>query len=176
MFGTLQDRLIKELAKAGLTEIDAANAWLRQVYLGAHNARFAQAAALPDSAFVPVADAASLAEILCGARGRARQHGAVRGAHIAAAAEPAACALRQGAGARAPIPGRRAGAFPRPAPHRTLPRRRRAGPEPRQPAAVLAAVKARPGERAASCTQGAPAGLDRGGARRRRQRAGRDMA
>ena len=65
MFGTLQDRLIKELAKAGLTEIDAANAWLRQVYLGAHNARFAQAAALPDSAFVPVADAASLAEILC---------------------------------------------------------------------------------------------------------------
>jgi hypothetical protein len=27
MFGTLQDRLIKELAKAGITEIAAANAW-----------------------------------------------------------------------------------------------------------------------------------------------------
>jgi transposase len=64
MFGTLQDRLIKELAKAGITAIDAANRWLREFYLPAHNARFARPAALPESAFV-AADAALLAETLC---------------------------------------------------------------------------------------------------------------
>jgi len=65
MFGTLQDRLIKELAKAGITAIDAANAWIRDVYLSDHNARFAKPAALPESAFVKVADTASLVETLC---------------------------------------------------------------------------------------------------------------
>jgi transposase len=64
MFGTLQDRLIKELAKAGITDIAAANAWIREVYLPAHNARFARPAALPETAFV-AADAALLAETLC---------------------------------------------------------------------------------------------------------------
>ena len=52
MFATLQDRLIKELAKAGLTEIEAANAWIRDLYLPAHNARFVTPAALADNAFV----------------------------------------------------------------------------------------------------------------------------
>jgi transposase len=65
MFGTLQDRLIKELAKQGLTEIEAANAWIRDVYLPAHNARFARAAALAETAFVAVRDTAALAETLC---------------------------------------------------------------------------------------------------------------
>lgn len=65
MFGTLQDRLIKELAKAGLSEIEAANEWLRTVYLPAHNARFAHPAALAESGFVRVADAAALGETLC---------------------------------------------------------------------------------------------------------------
>jgi transposase len=64
MFGTLQDRLIKELAKAGLIEIDAANAWIRDIYLPEHNARFAGSAALGESAFV-AADPALLAETLC---------------------------------------------------------------------------------------------------------------
>jgi transposase len=64
MFGTLQDRLIKELAKAGISEIEAANRWIAEVYLPAHNARFARPAALPESAFV-MADAALLAETLC---------------------------------------------------------------------------------------------------------------
>ena len=64
MFGTLQDRLIKELAKAGLTEIAAANAWIRDIYLPQHNARFAKPAALEESAFV-AADPALLAETLC---------------------------------------------------------------------------------------------------------------
>jgi transposase len=64
MFGTLQDRLIKELAKAGITEIEVANRWIAAVYLPAHNARFARPAALPESAFV-TADAALLVETLC---------------------------------------------------------------------------------------------------------------
>jgi transposase len=64
LFGTLQDRLIKELAKAGITAIAAANAWIRDVYVPAHNARFARPAALPETAFV-TADAAVLAETLC---------------------------------------------------------------------------------------------------------------
>jgi hypothetical protein len=64
MFGTLQDRLIKELAKAGIGDIDAANAFIRDVYLPAHNARFARPAALAEEAFV-AADPALLAEALC---------------------------------------------------------------------------------------------------------------
>src|SRR6202030_383033 len=64
MFGTLQDRLIKELAKAGIRAIDAANAWIRDVYMPQHNARFAKPAALEESAFV-AADPALLAETLC---------------------------------------------------------------------------------------------------------------
>jgi transposase len=65
MFGTLQDRLIKELAKAGLREIETANAWIREVYLPAHNARFAKPAAVAESAFVSVGDPTVLAEALC---------------------------------------------------------------------------------------------------------------
>jgi transposase len=64
MFGTLQDRLIKELAKADIRDSDAANAWIRDVYLPGHNARFAKPAALDESAFV-AADPALLAETLC---------------------------------------------------------------------------------------------------------------
>ncbi len=65
MFGTLQDRLIKELAKAGITEMTAANAWIRDVYLPAHNARFARPAAVAETAFVKVADTAVLRDTLC---------------------------------------------------------------------------------------------------------------
>jgi transposase len=64
MFGTLQDRLIKELAKAGIREVDAANAWIRDIYLPEQNARFAKPAAFEENAFV-AADPALLAETLC---------------------------------------------------------------------------------------------------------------
>ncbi len=40
-FKTLQDRLPKELRLAGVTGVEAANAFIREVYLPAHNARFA---------------------------------------------------------------------------------------------------------------------------------------
>jgi transposase len=63
-FRTLEDRLPKELAIAGITEIDAANAWLREHYLPAHNARFAVAAEEPGTAFVPVAPE-QWREVLC---------------------------------------------------------------------------------------------------------------
>jgi len=55
VFRTLQDRLPKELRLAGITTIEAANRFIRETYLGAHNARFAEVPADPASAFVPVA-------------------------------------------------------------------------------------------------------------------------
>jgi len=51
-FRTLQDRLPKELALAGITTIAAANRWLCQTYWPAHNAAFAVAPAEISSAFV----------------------------------------------------------------------------------------------------------------------------
>jgi transposase len=64
MFATLQDRMPKELQLAGITDIAAANRFIRDVYLPAHNARFARPAQIAESAFV-AADAALLGEILC---------------------------------------------------------------------------------------------------------------
>lgn len=65
LFGTLQDRLVKELALAGIDEIAAANRFIKEVYLPAHNGRFAKPAELPESAFVPVRDKEQLCEVLC---------------------------------------------------------------------------------------------------------------
>lgn len=63
-FRTLQDRLPKELALAGMTTLAAANRWLAESYTPAHNAAFAVAPAEAGSAFVP--DRAGQArEILC---------------------------------------------------------------------------------------------------------------
>ena len=55
LFRTLQDRLVKELAQAGITEIEAANRFIAEVYLPAHNARFAVAPEQNGSAFVACA-------------------------------------------------------------------------------------------------------------------------
>ena len=64
MFATLQDRLPKELKLAGITTVEAANAFLRDVYLPAHNARFAVEPAAEGSAFTPI-PGVDLDEILC---------------------------------------------------------------------------------------------------------------
>jgi len=64
MFGTLQDRLPKELELAGIGDMAAANRFIRDVYLPQHNARFARPALLAETAFV-AADPALLAETLC---------------------------------------------------------------------------------------------------------------
>jgi transposase len=63
-FRTLQDRLPKELALAGITTVAAANRWLAETYIAQHNAAFAVEAEQEGSAFV--ADrAAAWCEILC---------------------------------------------------------------------------------------------------------------
>ena len=63
-FRTLQDRLPKELALAGITDMAAANRYLLTDFLPAYNRRFAVAAAAPGTAFIPWVGT-SLAEILC---------------------------------------------------------------------------------------------------------------
>lgn len=63
VFGTLQQRLPQELRLAEITTVEAANRFLAERFIPAHNRRFAVAAAEPGSAFVPFAG--DLAEILC---------------------------------------------------------------------------------------------------------------
>jgi transposase len=63
-FKTLQDRLPKELRLAGIATVEAANAFIRDVYLPAHNARFAVAPVEAGSAFTPI-PGVDLDEILC---------------------------------------------------------------------------------------------------------------
>ena len=64
MFGTLQKRLPQELRLHGITDMEEANRFLREVFLPAHNARFAQAAAFDDDAFTPLRDF-NLDDVLC---------------------------------------------------------------------------------------------------------------
>jgi len=63
-FGTHQQRLPKELAKAGITDMAGANRYLDQHYRHTHNSEFAVRAAEPASAFVEFIGA-NLADILC---------------------------------------------------------------------------------------------------------------
>ena len=65
MFGTLQDRLVKELALAGIADVATANRWIKATFLPDHNRRFAKPAAQPDKAFVAVADKGQITEALC---------------------------------------------------------------------------------------------------------------
>ncbi|MBI3153911.1 MAG: ISNCY family transposase [Burkholderiales bacterium] len=63
-FATHQDRLPKELAAAGITDMGAANRYIAEVYLPAFNAEFAVPAREAGSAFVPWIGGA-LDDILC---------------------------------------------------------------------------------------------------------------
>jgi len=63
-FGTHQQRLPRELARAGITTIEAANRYLEELYRPQHNAEFAVPATQPGTAFVPFI-AGSLPDILC---------------------------------------------------------------------------------------------------------------
>ena len=63
-FGTLQDRLVNELRLAGITTAEAANAFLREVYLPEHNARFAVEPTGEGSAFTAI-PGVDLDDILC---------------------------------------------------------------------------------------------------------------
>ena len=63
-FGTLQGRLPPELRLAGIATIEAANRYLREVFVPDHNARFAVPAAEQGSAFIPYAGR-PLEDVLC---------------------------------------------------------------------------------------------------------------
>jgi hypothetical protein len=66
MFGTLQQRLPKELAFAGITSMDDANRFLKELYLPQHNQRFGVKPAQEDSALVAWLDSGmNLQDILC---------------------------------------------------------------------------------------------------------------
>jgi transposase len=66
MFGTLQGRLPQELKLFGISDIEEANRYIREVYLPVHNQRFARPPQITgESAFVAVRDPASLADVLC---------------------------------------------------------------------------------------------------------------
>ena len=61
---TLQDRLINEFRLAGITTLEAANAYLRDRFILDYNATFTRAPADPTPAFVPLGDV-DVAQILC---------------------------------------------------------------------------------------------------------------
>lgn len=73
LFGTLQGRLPRELADAGITTVAAANRYIAETYLPAHNRRFAVAAEQDGEAFVPWGGG-SLAEVLCHQEDRVVAH------------------------------------------------------------------------------------------------------
>jgi Winged helix-turn helix len=62
-FGTLQDRLVKELRLAGISTIAAANAWLPG-FIATHNDRFSRAPANPKDLHRKLTSADDLGEIL----------------------------------------------------------------------------------------------------------------
>lgn len=64
LFGTFQDRLMTELALAGVTTIPDANRFL-QTFLPRYNQRFMRAAITPGSAYEPVPETVDLASICC---------------------------------------------------------------------------------------------------------------
>lgn len=63
-FRTLQDRLPKELALAGVATVEDANRFIRDIHIPAHNARFAIKPEHEGSAFVAI-PGIDLGEILC---------------------------------------------------------------------------------------------------------------
>jgi len=64
LFRTWQDRLVKELAREGITDMKAANAYVQKVFLPDFNRHFTVPAAEEGYAFVPLL-AISLRDILC---------------------------------------------------------------------------------------------------------------
>ena len=99
-FKTLQDRLTKEFKLAGITTMEAANAFIRDIYLPEHNARFAVDPAGEGSAFTPI-PGVDLDEILCVQEERQvmqRQLRLLPDAETADPGNPDAAPFRAGAG------------------------------------------------------------------------------
>ena len=169
MFGTLQERLPKELALAGIADIAEANRFIREVYLPRTTRASPSRRRSQESAFVAACDPASLATS-CASRRSASSPATtrrLRGAQAAAAAKPGAGPLRQGPRQGAPVPRRHPRGVPRPALPCALQRARRRdrrGPDHPKRDTVLAAVK----DAAPPTADGAAAILDGDCARRQR--------
>ena len=65
MFGTLQNRLPQEFALKGITTIEEANRYIKEVYLPRHNKQFCVKAACEEPAFTPWVNTVALEDILC---------------------------------------------------------------------------------------------------------------
>ncbi len=127
MFGTLQKRLPQELRLAGITGIDEANRFLKEVYLPQHNAHFATPAEAQGSAFVPFAGA--LDDILCVQEERTVANDntvALQAPGAPAPRRPPPPPLRQGHGPGARVSRRHARRLPRAPMPGAIPNRRRA--------------------------------------------------
>jgi hypothetical protein len=61
---TLQGRLVNELRVAGITTLEAANAYLREQFIADYNSEFSRPPTDPASAFVPVGEAVDLDHLL----------------------------------------------------------------------------------------------------------------
>jgi len=73
-FGTLQDRLPKELALHNITTIEEANRYIKENYIPRHNEQFCTKPASPEKAFIPWVSAVALEDILCLKGHRTVQH------------------------------------------------------------------------------------------------------
>ena len=108
----------QELKLAGIRTIEAANPFIREVYLPAHNARFAAPQAQQGSAFMPI-PGIDLDEILCVEEerqvGTSYQH-----AQTADPGEPVAAAFHQGLGQGPRLSDGSHAVFHGPPMHRTL--------------------------------------------------------
>jgi hypothetical protein len=69
MFGTFQGRLVNELKLAGITDMEAANQYLQDVYLPRHNAQFTVKPEMEASAYTAVAGF-DVENVLCIQEGR----------------------------------------------------------------------------------------------------------
>ena len=127
-FRTLQGRLPKELAFAGITTVEAANAWLKAHYIAEHNAAFAITAEQQGTAFLADRHEA-WREALCVIEDRTVANDNTIGMErreAAVAAEPAQAPLRQGRGAGSRISRRHRKRIPRTASIGDICRRRTA--------------------------------------------------
>ena len=131
MFGTLQKRLPQELRLAGISGIEEANRFLKEVYLPLHNARFA----------TPGRGGRLRLRALRGRarrhplrprrpRRRQRQHRALSGPEPAGPARPPSPLLRQGKGQSARVSRRHVGRLPRTQVPGRIPGHRRAHRHP----------------------------------------------
>ncbi|WP_197504199.1 hypothetical protein [Mesorhizobium sp. WSM3873] len=126
MFSTLQQRLPRELALAGIRDIAAANRFIADNYLPLIMP------ASPDRPRSPTAPRCRRSGPIGrdpvrrrGARRRPRQHHRLRPAETAIAAKSDPTPFRQGQRQGPPLPGRQNGRVPRPAPDRMVHCRRR---------------------------------------------------